>query len=76
MTQLSDEGILHTEIETILASNKHQKCIIISNLALFWFKLNQMCKFFNSYKESLHLGVSKLAKYGRYCSVFWKNLHS
>ena len=56
-TQFSGERILHTEnalIETIFASNKQQKCIIISNLALFWLKLNKMCKFFNSYEESLH----------------------
>ena len=26
-----------------MASNKQQKCIIISNLALFWLKLNKMC---------------------------------
>jgi len=35
-----------------------------------------MCKFFNSYEESLHWGVCKLAKYVRNCVVFWKNLHS
>ena len=35
-----------------------------------------MCKFFNSYEESLHLGVCKLAKYVRNCVVFWKKLHS
>ena len=35
-----------------------------------------MCKFFNRYEESLHLGVCKLAKYVRICVVFWKNLHS
>ena len=35
-----------------------------------------MCKFFNSYEESLHLGVCKLANYVRSCIVFWKNLHS
>ena len=28
-------------------------------------KIEQMCKFFNSYEESLHLGVCKLAKYVR-----------
>ena len=49
-------------METIFANNKQQKYIIISNLALFWLKLNKMCKFFNSYEESLHLGVCKLAK--------------
>ena len=27
----------------MFASNKQQKCIIISNLALFWLKLNKMC---------------------------------
>ena len=56
-TQFLGERILHTEnvyIETIFASNKQRKCIIISNLALFWLKLNKMCKFFNSYEESLH----------------------
>ena len=31
-----------------------------------------MCKFFNSYVESLHLGVCKLAKYVRNCVVSWK----
>ena len=65
-----------TYIKTIFASNKQRKCIIISNLALFWLKLNKMCKFFNSYEESLHLGVCKLAKYVRNCIVFWKKLHS
>ena len=35
-----------------------------------------MCKFFNSYEESLHLGECKLAEYVRNCVVFWKNLHS
>ena len=40
------------KIETIFASNKQQKFNIISNLALFWLKLNKMCKFFNSYEES------------------------
>ena len=78
-TQFSGERILHYEnaqIETIFASNKQQKCIIISNLALFWLKLNKMCKFFNSYEESLHFGMCKLAKYIRNCVVFWKNLHS
>ena len=35
-----------------------------------------MCKFFNSYEESLHLGVCKLAKYVINCVVFWENLHS
>ena len=39
-----------------------KKCIIISNLALFWLKLNKMGKLYNSYEESLHLGVCKLAK--------------
>ena len=56
-TLFSSEIILHTEyasIETIFASNKQRKCIIISNLAQFWLKLNKMCKFFNSYEESLH----------------------
>ena len=50
--------------------------MIISNLAFFWFKLNKMCSFFNSYEESLHLGMRKLAKYVRNCVVFWKKLHS
>ena len=58
------------------ASNKHRKYIIISNLALFLLKLNKMCKYFNSYEESLQLGVCKLAKYVRNCVVFWNNLHS
>ena len=35
-----------------------------------------MCRFFNSYEESLHLGVCKLAKYVRNCVIFRKNLHS
>ena len=39
-------------------------------------KIEQMCKFFNSYEESLHLGECKLAEYVRNCVVFWKNLHS
>ena len=39
-------------------------------------KLNKVCKFFNSYTESLQYGVCKLAKYVRNCVVFWKNLHS
>ena len=67
-TQFTGKRILHTknaQIQTIFASNKQQKCIIISNLALFWLKLNKMCKFFNLYEESLHLGVCKLAKYVR-----------
>ena len=71
-TKFSDEIILHTEnalIETFFARDKQRKCIIISNLALFWLKLN-------SYYESLHLGVCKLAKYVRNCVVFWKKLHS
>ena len=46
------------------------------NLALFWLKLNKMCKFFNSSEESLHLGVCKLAKYVINCVVFLTNLHS
>ena len=64
-TKFSDERILHTEnalIETFFARDKQRKCIIISNLALFWLKLN-------SYYESLHLGVCKLAKYVRNCVV-------
>ena len=57
------------------ASNKQQKCIIISNLALFWVKLNKMCKFFSSYEESLHLAVYKLAKYvkKKLCCFLEKN---
>ena len=35
-----------------------------------------MCKFFNSYGESLHFGVCKLARYVRNGVVFWKNLQS
>ena len=35
-----------------------------------------MCKFCNSYEESLHLGVCKLVKCVRKCVVIWKNLHS
>ena len=36
-----------------------------------------MCKFFNSYEESLHVVVCKLAKYVRTCVVFWrKKIHS
>ena len=35
-----------------------------------------MCKFFSSYKESLHSGMYKLAKYVRNCIIFWKKLHS
>ena len=50
---------------TIFASNKQGKCIIISKLALFWLKLNKICKIFNSYEESLHLCVCKLEKYVR-----------
>ena len=68
-TKFSDERILHTEnalIETFFARDKQRKCIIISNLALFWLKLN-------SYYESLHLGVCKLAKYVMNCVAFWKN---
>ena len=61
---------------TIFASNKQGKCIIVSNLDIFGLKFNKMCKFFNTYEESLHLGVCKLAKYVRNCVVFWKNLHS
>ena len=53
-----------------LASNRQQKCIIISNLALFWLKLHKRCKFFNNYEQSLHLGVCKPAKYVRNCIVF------
>ena len=30
----------------------------------------------NSYGESLHLGVCKLAKYVRKCIVFWRKKHS
>ena len=63
MTQFSGDRILHTEnakIETIFADNKQQKCIINSNLALFWLKLKKMCNFFNSYEKSLHLGVWNL----------------
>ena len=53
-TLFSGKRILHTEnalIETIFASNKQQKCIII-NLALFLSKLNKMCKLFNSYEKN------------------------
>ena len=35
-----------------------------------------MCKFFNSYEDSLYLGVCKVAKYVRNFVVFWKILHS
>ena len=63
-------------METIFASNKQRKCIIISNLGLFWLKLDKMCNFFNSCEESLHWGVWKFAKYVRNYVVFWKNLHS
>ena len=63
-------------METIFASNKQRKCIIISNLGLFWLKLDKMCNLFNSCEESLHWGVWKFAKYVRNCVVFWKNLHS
>ena len=52
------------------------QCIIITNLALFWLILNKMCRFFNSYEESLcvyvFMNVYKLAKYVRNCVVFWK----
>ena len=44
-TQFLGKIILHTEnayIETIFASNKQRKCMIISNLALFWSKLNKI----------------------------------
>ena len=44
-TQFSGERILHTEnakIDNIFAGKKQQKCIIISNLALFWLKLNKI----------------------------------
>ena len=58
------------------ASEKQWKCIIISNLGLFWLKLDKMCNFFNSCEESLHWGVWKFAKYVRNCVVFWKNLQS
>ena len=74
-TQFLGERILHTEnaeIESIFAGNKQRKCIIISNLTLFWLKLNIMCKFFNSYVESLNLGVSRLAKYVRICVFLGK----
>ena len=47
----------------------------ISNLVLFWLKLDKMCKFFNSYNESLDLGVCKFAKNIRNCVVFWTILH-
>ena len=60
MIKFLGERILHTEnasIETIFASNKQRKCTVVSNLSLFWLKLNKMCKFFNSYEKSLHLGV-------------------
>ena len=79
MIKFLGERILHTEnayIESIFASNKQWKCIIISNLALFLLKLNKMCKFFKSYEESLHLGACKPVKYVRNYVVFWKNLHS
>ena len=40
-------------METIFASNKQRKDIIISNLVLFWLKLNKCvkCRFCNSYEE-------------------------
>ena len=63
-------------MENIFASIKQRKCIIISNLGLFWLKLDKMCNLFNSCEESLHWGVWKFAKYVRNCVVFWKNLHS
>ena len=50
--------------------------VLTSAYVKIFLKLNKMCKFFNSYEESLHLGVCKLAKYVRNCVVFWKNLHS
>ena len=37
-----------------LQAIKQRQCIIISNLVLYWSKLNKMYKFFNSYEESLH----------------------
>ena len=43
-----------TPKSTIFASNKQRKCIVISNLGLFWLKLDKMCNFFNSCEESLH----------------------
>ena len=39
---------------------------------IFLLKWNKMCKFFNSYEESLHLSVCKLAKYVWNCVVFCK----
>jgi len=74
-TKFSGERILHTEnayIESIFASNKQWKCIIISNLALFLLKFNKMCKFFKSYEESIHLGACKPVKCVRNYVVFWK----
>ena len=62
----------NAKFETIFASNKQQKCIIINILVLFCLKLNIICKFFDNYEESLHLGVCKLEKYVRSCVVFWK----
>ena len=35
-----------------------------------------MCKFFNSYEESLHVVVCKLAKYVRTCVVFWRKKYT
>ena len=77
MTQFLGKRILHTEnayITTIFAS-KQRKCFNIGDLVLFWLKLKKMCKFFDSYEESLHLDV-RFARCVSNCVVFWTNLHS
>ena len=70
-TQFSCERILPTKnayIGTFFASNKRRECIIISSLALFWFRLNKLCKILCVKKVTKK--VCKLAKYVMNCVAF------
>ena len=42
------------KLRPFLPAIKQHKCIIITNLVLCWLKYKKMCKFINSYEESLH----------------------
>ena len=56
-----------------LPAIKQRKCIIISNVVLFWLNLNEILQ---QLWRKFALCVCKLTKYVQNCVVFWKNLHS
>ena len=42
------------KLQHFLPAIRQRNGINISDMVLFWLKLNKMCKFLNSYEESLH----------------------